>query len=209
MSVVCRWFWSRWPWWWWWPRQWQQAGRLAVPVSRHCPLERVACPSSAAVFGYYSSIIPRYWNSLREMIMSYCTLTCSDCNNENFAWRNECNRCKAPKPDHLGGGGRGRGGPGGYRGGGDRGFGRGGPRGRGGPGDRGGFGRGGPRGGGRGYDRGDRGGRGGGPMRGRWARHNTGLNGLLYHLTVWLLTVTWALSVLDHVLFHNQLEGKK
>uniref|UniRef100_K7FQT2 RNA-binding protein FUS n=2 Tax=Pelodiscus sinensis TaxID=13735 RepID=K7FQT2_PELSI len=74
------------------------------------------------------------------------------CENMNFSWRNECNQCKAPKPEgpggpHMGGGGGGgfgeerRGGRGGYDRGGFRG-------GRGG--DRGGFrgGRGGDRGGG-------------------------------------------------------------
>lgn len=37
--------------------------------------------------------------------------TCSGCNNTNFAWRNECNRCKEPKAGGNPGGG------GGYRGG--------------------------------------------------------------------------------------------
>merc|ERR1719382_1007090 len=71
-----------------------------------------------------------------------------DCGNTNFAWRNECNKCQAPKPEGAGGdsGGRGGGGFGGGRGGG--GF-RGGDRdgGRGGGGFRGGRG-GGDRGGG-------------------------------------------------------------
>lgn len=31
--------------------------------------------------------------------------TCSSCNNTNFAWRNECNRCKEPKAGGGGGGG--------------------------------------------------------------------------------------------------------
>ncbi|KAK8745197.1 hypothetical protein OTU49_000508 [Cherax quadricarinatus] len=73
------------------------------------------------------------------------------CGNNNFAWRNSCNRCNEPKPAGLGGdddggsggggggfrgGFRGRGDRGGFRGrGGDRG-GRGGFRGRGGYGDR-------------------------------------------------------------------------
>ncbi|KAM3654628.1 RNA-binding protein FUS, partial [Ammospiza maritima maritima] len=69
------------------------------------------------------------------------------CENMNFSWRNECNQCKAPKPEggpggpHLGGGfeerrgGRGGFDRGGFRGRGDRGGFRGG---RGG--DRGGFG---------------------------------------------------------------------
>ncbi|XP_041084040.1 RNA-binding protein EWS-like isoform X1 [Polyodon spathula] len=89
------------------------------------------------------------------------------CNNQNFAWRMECNQCKAPKPEGFmpppfppPGGDRGRGGPG-MRGG--RGMDRGGP---------GGFrgGRGGDLGGGfrggRGMDRGGFGGgrRGGPPM---------------------------------------------
>ncbi|KAK2169763.1 hypothetical protein LSH36_7g12089 [Paralvinella palmiformis] len=74
------------------------------------------------------------------------------CNNQNFAWRNECNRCKAPKPEGLENGGD-DGGLGGFRGG------RGG---RGGMGGRGGFDRGGMRGGRGGFDRGGmRGGRGG------------------------------------------------
>uniref|UniRef100_A0ABK9MIT2 RNA-binding protein cabeza n=2 Tax=Glossina morsitans morsitans TaxID=37546 RepID=A0ABK9MIT2_GLOMM len=45
---------------------------------------------------------------------------CSSCNNTNFAWRNECNRCKTPKGDD-GGNNRGGGGPPGGYGGGDRG----------------------------------------------------------------------------------------
>ncbi|XP_075157424.1 FUS RNA binding protein cabeza isoform X2 [Haematobia irritans] len=69
---------------------------------------------------------------------------CSSCNNTNFAWRNECNRCKTPKSDEDGGGG-GRGG-GGYGGGG---------------GGRGAYGGGGGGGGG-GYNRDNRGGGGGG-----------------------------------------------
>lgn len=28
----------------------------------------------------------------------------STCENMNFSWRNECNQCKAPKPDGPGGG---------------------------------------------------------------------------------------------------------
>ena len=31
--------------------------------------------------------------------MTVCLLCSSDCGNNNFAWRNECNRCKAPKPE--------------------------------------------------------------------------------------------------------------
>ncbi|XP_037028405.1 RNA-binding protein cabeza isoform X8 [Bradysia coprophila] len=53
--------------------------------------------------------------------------TCSKCTNKNFAWRNECNRCSAPKEEGAGGGGgdnsRGndrRGGGGGGGGGGGR-----------------------------------------------------------------------------------------
>ncbi|XP_049301174.1 RNA-binding protein cabeza-like isoform X5 [Anopheles funestus] len=98
---------------------------------------------------------------------------CGECNNKNFAWRNECNRCKAPKGDGAGsgsdGGSRGGyGGGGGNRNGGGAGGGR----------DRGSFG--GGRGGGaggqdRGYGGANRGGRdnggsgggyGGGAMRG-------------------------------------------
>ncbi|XP_059483859.1 RNA-binding protein cabeza-like isoform X4 [Neocloeon triangulifer] len=78
-----------------------------------------------------------------------------DCGNTNFAWRTQCNRCNASRPDGVGGSGVIRGGRGGI---GDRGS-----RGSRGGGDRGG------RGGGfRGGDRGSRGGvgRGGGPMRG-------------------------------------------
>ncbi|XP_065095721.1 RNA-binding protein cabeza isoform X4 [Ochlerotatus camptorhynchus] len=81
--------------------------------------------------------------------------TCGDCSNKNFAWRNECNRCKSPKGDGAAGGGGGGGG-GGFRGGSRGSFG-GGPRSGGG--DRGGFG---SRGGNRGGDRGG----GGGAMRG-------------------------------------------
>lgn len=97
------------------------------------------------------------------------------CGNQNFAWRMECNQCKAPKPEGLGGGPpfppggeRGRGGMG-MRGG--RGMDRGGPAGVGGPGGPGGFrgGWGGDRGGFRGRGGMDRGGfrgagRGGPPM---------------------------------------------
>ena len=46
------------------------------------------------------------------------------CGNQNFAWRTGCNQCKAPKPEGFlpppfppPGGDRGRGGPGGMRGG--------------------------------------------------------------------------------------------
>uniref|UniRef100_A0A8C0IU12 EWS RNA binding protein 1 n=1 Tax=Chelonoidis abingdonii TaxID=106734 RepID=A0A8C0IU12_CHEAB len=90
------------------------------------------------------------------------------CGNQNFAWRTECNQCKAPKPEGFlpppfppPGGDRGRGGPGGMRGG------RGGLMDRGGPGGMFRGGRGGDRGGfrgGRGMDRGGfGGGRRGGP----------------------------------------------
>ena len=72
------------------------------------------------------------------------------CGNNNFAWRTECNRCQAARPEGAGGGAGGdRGGRGGFRGG--RGGDRGG-RGRGG--DRGGRGGGGPMRGGRGGGRG-------------------------------------------------------
>ncbi len=64
--------------------------------------------------------------------------SCPKCQNHNFAWRDNCNRCEAPKPSgggHRGGGGRRdnrggdrRGGGGGYRGGGDRRDNRGGDR---------------------------------------------------------------------------------
>lgn len=74
------------------------------------------------------------------------------CGNLNFSWRNECNQCKAPKPEGSGGGMPPMGG------------GFGGDRGRGGF-DRGGFrGRGGDRGGFRGGRGGDRGGFGPGKM---------------------------------------------
>ena len=112
-----------------------------------------------------------------------------DCNNNNFAWRTNCNRCQESKPDDAGEsgddsrrgpppgdrgldrngpsgfrGGRGGGGRGGFspRGGSDRGM-RGGRGGRGGGGDRGGF-------GGRG---GRGGGFGGGPMRPQGDRRPT------------------------------------
>lgn len=48
---------------------------------------------------------------------------CSDCSNKNFAWRNECNRCKSAKPEGAGGGSGGGGGGYGGRGGGRGGFG--------------------------------------------------------------------------------------
>jgi len=38
--------------------------------------------------------------------MVVCVLN-SDCGNTNFAWRNECNRCHAERPDNAGGGGGG------------------------------------------------------------------------------------------------------
>ncbi|XP_046801985.1 RNA-binding protein cabeza isoform X2 [Lucilia cuprina] len=79
---------------------------------------------------------------------------CSSCNNTNFAWRNECNRCKTPKSGDEGGSGGGRGGGGGNYGGGG--------------GDRGGYNRD-SRGGGGGFGGGNRfggGGRGGGGDRG-------------------------------------------
>ncbi len=79
-------------------------------------------------------------------LVSHSLFSCRDCSNNNFAWRQECNRCQMPRPEGAGGGGGGRGG-------GRGGFGGG----RGG--DRGGRGRGGGFGGGRG------GGRGGGPDR--------------------------------------------
>ena len=51
--------------------------------------------------------------------------SCPKCQNHNFAWRDNCNRCEAPKPSGGGGnrdnrGGDRRGGGGGYRGGGNR-----------------------------------------------------------------------------------------
>ena len=76
--------------------------------------------------------------------------SCPKCQNHNFAWRDNCNRCEAPKPSGGGGGHRGgrdrrdnrggdrRGGGGGYRGGGDRRDNRGGDRRGGGGGYRGG-----------------------------------------------------------------------
>ncbi|XP_019895178.2 RNA-binding protein cabeza isoform X2 [Musca domestica] len=104
---------------------------------------------------------------------------CSSCNNTNFAWRNECNRCKTPKGDDDGGnnagGGRGGGGYGGGGGGGG-GYNRD-NRGGGGGGYGGGNRFGGGRGGGPGGDRGGRrdfGGNsgGGGPMRGNSPGNN-------------------------------------
>ncbi|TMW53983.1 hypothetical protein DOY81_000915, partial [Sarcophaga bullata] len=92
---------------------------------------------------------------------------CSSCNNTNFAWRNECNRCKTPKSGDESGNSRGGGGYGGDRGGYNR-------DNRGGGGFGGGnrFGGGGGRGGGGGGDRGGRrdysgnnNGSNGGPMR--------------------------------------------
>ena len=65
--------------------------------------------------------------------------SCPKCQNHNFAWRDNCNRCEAPKPSGGGGdrrdnrGGDRRGGGGGYRGGGDRRDNRGGDRREGGP----------------------------------------------------------------------------
>ncbi|XP_061437561.1 RNA-binding protein FUS [Lethenteron reissneri] len=79
------------------------------------------------------------------------------CGNQNFAWRNECNKCKAPRPD----GGSSPGGGDGFRGGRGGGF-----RGRGGGMDRGGRG-GGDRGGFRGGRGGWMGGGGPGKMDGR------------------------------------------
>ena len=32
-------------------------------------------------------------------------LDCSDCGNNNFSWRNECNRCKTSKPEGMDDGG--------------------------------------------------------------------------------------------------------
>ncbi|KAF4074158.1 hypothetical protein AMELA_G00236310 [Ameiurus melas] len=95
----------------------------------------------------------------------------SGCNNQNFAWRTECNQCKAPRPEGMAppaGGERGRGGM--FRGG--RGMDRGGPGGmRGGwAGEPGGF-----RGGRGGMDRGGfRGGSRGGPPMDRGARRGMG-----------------------------------
>ncbi|XP_045473618.1 RNA-binding protein cabeza isoform X4 [Harmonia axyridis] len=100
-----------------------------------------------------------------------------DCNNTNFAWRNQCNRCNEPKPDSAGGGGGGGGGDrrsgggrdrdgGGMRDGGRRGGGGGGFRG----GDRGGR----PGGGGFGGGRGGRGGGGGGYGGGRGGGRDRG-----------------------------------
>ena len=80
------------------------------------------------------------WN-LREISGDWL---CSSCQNKNFAWRNECNRCKEPKADDGGSGGS-RGPPqrGGFQsrdrpsgGSGGGGFGRGGSRGGGGFSDR-------------------------------------------------------------------------
>ena len=53
---------------------------------------------------------------------------CPKCQNHNFAWRESCNRCEAPKGAGGGGGGDRRGSSGGYRGGGGGGDQRGGER---------------------------------------------------------------------------------
>lgn len=106
--------------------------------------------------------------SLPSALADCCAVIHRGCGNQNFAWRTECNQCKAPKPEGFlpppfppPGGDRGRGGPGGMRGG------RGGLMDRGGPGGMFRGGRGGDRGGfrgGRGMDRGGfGGGRRGGP----------------------------------------------
>ncbi|VDO62542.1 unnamed protein product [Heligmosomoides polygyrus] len=83
---------------------------------------------------------------------------CEPCGNTNFAFRQACNKCGAPKSGggggDGGGGGGGRGGGGGYGGGGGGGYGGGGGGGYGGGG-----------GGGDGYNGGSRGGDGGGSMR--------------------------------------------
>ena len=64
---------------------------------------------------------------------------CPKCQNHNFAWRESCNRCEAPKGAGGGGGGDRRGSSGGYRGGGGGGDRRGGDRRDNRGGDRGGF----------------------------------------------------------------------
>ncbi|MDB2569420.1 hypothetical protein N9X52_03585 [Candidatus Poseidonia alphae] len=91
----------------------------------------------------------------RQEIYNDNDWTCRECNNSNFAFRQACNRCEAPRPG--GGGGRSGGGRGGDRR--SSGGSRDGGRGYGG-GDRGGDRRssGGSRDGGRGYGGGDRGG---------------------------------------------------
>lgn len=64
--------------------------------------------------------------NLMEYFMMILRCPNPDCNNTNFAWRNECNLCKSAKPEGAGGGGdfgggRGRSDRGGGRGGGFRG----------------------------------------------------------------------------------------
>lgn len=52
------------------------------------------------------------WFALRKALYKEISLdltnfllcVCRTCGNLNFSWRNECNQCKAPKPEGSGGG---------------------------------------------------------------------------------------------------------
>lgn len=40
---------------------------------------------------------------LKLPVFYFLNVCCRTCENMNFSWRNECNQCKAPKPDGPGG----------------------------------------------------------------------------------------------------------